>query len=513
MKKLLLPFTLLPAILLTVFANSLYASSGETIYAVTASNALIRFNSETPSTVIDSVAITGLQTSENIVGIDFRPSDNTLFAIGSSSRVYTLNLTTGAATVVGASAFTSTLTGTSFGVDFNPVADRIRIVSDQDQNIRVNPSTGDTTSTDTNLTYDAGDVNTGQDPNVVAVAYANNGAAPTVTTLFGIDSTLNTLVRQGSPNANPSSPNAGVLFTVGALGVDTTDLVGFDIAGSRSGRAFASLTGNDNISKLYSIDLAGGTATLIGTIGTSTTVKDISVLRGGSLDFSSTSYLADEDDGTATITVERSGSNIGAISVMAATSNGTAAATSDYTATSTTLNFADGEVSKSFNVPILEDTIGENNETVTLTLSALTGGADLSGSGTSVLTIGDNDQTSVAGNPIILTSVATTTGPRRFFSSRGVNLDVSCSEACILNATLSISNSTRRRAHLADEVIGESNATLSQAGRTELDVSVTNTAKTALKRLRFDYNVTLTVTATDATGNVTTEKRTIRVDN
>ena len=65
--------------------------------------------------------------------------------------------------------------------------------------------------------------------------------------------------------SNP--PNNGTLNTVGALGFNTSDLVGFDISGA-SGVAFASLTTPaGNFSQLFTINLATGAATLVGNIG------------------------------------------------------------------------------------------------------------------------------------------------------------------------------------------------------------------------------------------------------
>lgn len=110
--------------------------------------------------------------------------------------------------------------------------------------------------------------------------------------------------------------------------------------------------------------------------------------------FSSGTYSAAES-GTPTITVVLSAATAQQASVQYATSDGTATAGTDYTATSGTLIFAIGEVSKSFEVPITEDSAIEANETVTLTLSG-TSNLALGSPSTATLTINDNDFPEVA---------------------------------------------------------------------------------------------------------------------
>src|SRR4029450_13325316 len=162
-----------------------------------------------------SVATPGPLSAETILGIDRRPATGILYGLGSSSHLYTINTTTGLATFVGATPFSPALSGTAFGFDFNPVPDRIRVVSTDTSNFRLNPNDGTVAGTDTPLGYAAGDSGAGITPRGVGSAYTNNFTGTAVTTLFGIDSNRDVLVMQGGPNGVPS-PNGGVLTTIGA---------------------------------------------------------------------------------------------------------------------------------------------------------------------------------------------------------------------------------------------------------------------------------------------------------
>ncbi|MGE5543534.1 MAG: Calx-beta domain-containing protein, partial [Bacillota bacterium] len=111
----------------------------------------------------------------------------------------------------------------------------------------------------------------------------------------------------------------------------------------------------------------------------------------GSFKFSLEDYSVKEDVGTATITVQRT-SSTSAASVKYASSSGTAAPGLDYTDVSGTLNFAAGETSQSFTVPVIDDSDVEDSETVNLTLSSPSSGFYIGTPGKAVLTIIDNDQ-------------------------------------------------------------------------------------------------------------------------
>jgi uncharacterized protein (TIGR03437 family) len=248
------------------------------VYAVTASGKLISFNFFTPSAINSNVNITGLQPGELLVGVDFRPRTGQLIGVTNQSRVYSVNTLTGAVTQIGTAPFTPAVTGVAYGVDFNPLPDLIRVVTNlDDQNLRVNPNTGAVAGVDTTLAYAPGDANAGANPNIVGSAYTNSYSGATVTTLYGIDSDLNTLVTQGGPNGMPS-PNGGQLFTVGQLGVDTTEMVGFDIAAPGNSALASLTTPGATTSSLYWIDLPTGTATLISQIGGGEMIRDLAIV-------------------------------------------------------------------------------------------------------------------------------------------------------------------------------------------------------------------------------------------
>ncbi|MFN0242249.1 MAG: DUF4394 domain-containing protein [Planctomycetota bacterium] len=246
------------------------------VFGVDAANNLISFRPGRASELLSSVAIGGLAAGEAMVGIDFRPSTAELFGVSSASRLYTLDKATAVATPVGAAQLSPLLAGAQLGVDFNPVPDLVRIVSDADENLRVSPKTGAITTTDTPLDFAAGDVNAGQPRTVVAAAYTQSFAGATSTTLYTIDSGLDALLTQGSSGGAPVSPNTGTLFTVGALGFDSTSDIGFDV--SPFGGALASMTAPAaTSSRLFTINLTTGAAIDFGAIGGPAIVRDIAI--------------------------------------------------------------------------------------------------------------------------------------------------------------------------------------------------------------------------------------------
>ncbi|HEY8460829.1 MAG TPA: DUF4394 domain-containing protein [Blastocatellia bacterium] len=267
--------------LLTLNQCSANQSFEATMFAVTVNNQLLNFNPGSPGIISSSRNITGLPQGENIVGIDFRPANGQLYALSSASRLYTINPSTGVAIPVSPSPLSTALSGANFGFDFNPTVDRIRLVSDGDQDLRLNPNNAAVAGVDGTLAYAAGDVNEGQDPNIVGSAYTNSFLGSSVTTLYGIDSNLNALVTQGTAaGVTPVvSPNSGQLLTVGSLGagIDPNGILGFDIS-SESGAAFGAFNSDaGGATQIFQINLTTGAATPLGAVGVSEIIRDIAI--------------------------------------------------------------------------------------------------------------------------------------------------------------------------------------------------------------------------------------------
>jgi hypothetical protein len=167
---------------------------------------------------------------------------------------------------------------------------------------------------------------------------------------------------------------------------DNGNTLGAPLALNASGVAFVSTSsltaGTHTITAEYSGDASflAGTGTLAG----GQVVNNRPLIK-----FSQTSYEVNEKEKFVTITVNRSGETTKAVNVdyttpdtsgamnilPCSTANGVASSRCDFATAVGTLTFAPGETSKTFDVLVSEDSFIEGNETLTLTLLNLTGGA------------------------------------------------------------------------------------------------------------------------------------------
>ena len=228
------------------------SAQAQALVGLTSSNQITRFNATTPGTST-SVAITGLLAGERFVGLDLRPSNNTIYGITFSNRIYTVNEFTGAATFVAAMSSAAVTGFQGWGIDFNPVADfagtaSLRLVGSGGGNFGVNANTGAvTTGTPVATGY-------------TGVSYTNSSTtgAPASTGLYYINSTTDTLSFAATGFNNPT------ITTIGSLGVDVLSANGFEVLSN--GTAFAALNVDNGsaATSLYSINLGTGAATLLG---------------------------------------------------------------------------------------------------------------------------------------------------------------------------------------------------------------------------------------------------------
>lgn len=217
--------------------DNLNLSPGD-VFILTDANQLASLNRDNPTQLRTSTQLSGLMTNGEVaIGMDFRPFNGNLYVVTKDAsdvgRVYTANTTTGALTFIatlvadpaddspGNAAYT-TLLGDNFGVDFNPAADALRVVSDAGQNLRIfldddRRPTKTAGQTITDLEINGGPANA----ETTGAAYTNSFDGTSSTRLFDIDTVNNRLVQQ---NANP-----GTLTDIAPLGVDATEVNGFDI--------------------------------------------------------------------------------------------------------------------------------------------------------------------------------------------------------------------------------------------------------------------------------------------
>jgi hypothetical protein len=508
------------------------ACAGEAAVGVElgASPDLVRFDTDTPGTAVARIPISGLLAGELVTAIDVRPASGELLALTSVNRVVTVDLDTGAAHASGAPIDPGALTpGQPAGIDFNPTVDRLRLVDAANDNLRYNPLTFEPVDTDdgtpgvqgdTDLAFIGTDPNVGVDPNVVAAAYTNNdNDGATATTLFGIDSGLDVLVRQGAVDGNAGdvagggSPNGGLLTTIGGLGANISDAALDVVRGAAPGSnvAFAAMRGASGPSTLYTVNLATGLAAARGTVG-GAALGGFAIMPGGALRTAALSTAASEAAPSAKVTVQRSGDSLSPVSVAYRTADRTAVGGRDYTAVSGTLDYAQGERSKDIVIPLRQDSELEGTQAFALLLGPTAGGAALD-TREHVVEIADDERSSIQISiapdrikPALLLAPSLPDHLRALRRAGRLRVDFACSEACSVDLTL---KSGRTQ-------LGRNLATLAKADVKRATVRITKAGRRALTRAinaksKRRVALSLTGTAVDKAGNSRRQKTTLRL--
>jgi hypothetical protein len=246
--------------LAAVLAASATGVNAEILVGVTADNQIATFDSRNVSSAAFN-SLSGLSPGETIIGIDLRPSNNTIYGLSSANRLYTINSATGVATFAAALSNAVVSPVKSYGIDFNPVADRgtgpsLRVVSTSGDNYAVNVTTGAVTVA-TPITF-----------GFSGVAYSNSDstqtAAPASTQLYYLNSELDTLAIATTGFNNP------VITPIGPLGVNITNFNGFELF--PNGNAFAAaITATGTFSQLFSVNLGTGQSLSLGQFNTALT--------------------------------------------------------------------------------------------------------------------------------------------------------------------------------------------------------------------------------------------------
>ncbi|MGB3311409.1 MAG: DUF4394 domain-containing protein [Nodosilinea sp.] len=224
------------------------------LLGLTDANQIVAFSTSNPAQT-KTLAVTGVEGT--LIGIDVRPANGLIYGLTTTNQIYTIALGDDGA----AATLVSTLSqpfegGAVSGFDFNPVADRLRLVGENDQDFRINVDTG-AVIVDGDLAFSPEDINAGVNPSVTGAAYTNSFAGTTATQLYDIDNALDSLLLQ-------SPPNDGTLQTVGALGFDLETLGGFEIVSTSAGDNTAFAVSD---AMLYTLNLETGVATSLGAIG------------------------------------------------------------------------------------------------------------------------------------------------------------------------------------------------------------------------------------------------------
>lgn len=250
----------LAAVSLSLLAG---AAQAQTVAALTGDDMLHHIDAKSWA-VTKSVKITGIPG--RIAGIDVRPADGMLYALGVDGTVATVDPMTGKATVK-SKLETMVKAGATVTVDFNPVADRLRVIGSDGTNLRANVDDGKVV-TDGAIKFKDGDAQAGKSSMIIAGAYTNSVKGAKETALYDIDGS-GAFVKQ-------APPNDGVIASLGMTGIKGK-VVAFDIVTAADGANTGWLVDEGMV---YTIDLATGKTSQKGKIsGLTGDVRDIAVMN------------------------------------------------------------------------------------------------------------------------------------------------------------------------------------------------------------------------------------------
>ena len=248
----------------TALTLSMTAAVAAPAVGLVGDKTLVMFDTDTRA-VSGTMEVTGV---DSLLGMDLRPSDNTLVGVTPDMVIVSIDPATGAATEMATMDTALPLSDAPVIVDFNPMADKLRFMTGT-TNHRVDVDTGAVT-VDGSLDWQEGDMHVGETPAIAAAAYINSFGKPESTAMYDIDSTIVAVIQQ-------VSPNDGTLGAIGKLGIEAPAATyAFDIQTTEAMENTGWLV---NGTTLYSVDLETGAATEAGMIeGVDGDIRDIAIL-------------------------------------------------------------------------------------------------------------------------------------------------------------------------------------------------------------------------------------------
>ncbi|MEP6795348.1 MAG: DUF4394 domain-containing protein [Saprospiraceae bacterium] len=218
--------------------------TGKTVnfFALSDRNDLLRYKAGPPAQLVSVTPLIGLGPTEHMLAIDFRPSNGNLYGVSDSSRIYIISMDGGQVKPIG-KTLEPTIKGSSVGFDFDPYTDQIRIVTDQGQNLRVDPDFGSVAAVDADINPVGAAIN--------AIAYSRTASAGRTFPLYDIDVARGVLYRQ-------DPPNDGLVTMIGSLGLVISGEGGFDIGSATNSSIISPNQNPTGYAVLYGHVLAGG---------------------------------------------------------------------------------------------------------------------------------------------------------------------------------------------------------------------------------------------------------------
>ena len=308
-------------------------------------------------------------------GSDYRATNGTVnFPINTTNQTILVPIINDTI-VEGAETFNFRIFNPQGGVQLGTITNTVVTITDNDVGGIINLSAS---------SYSVAETGT----NAVITLLRTNGAASGVSVLL--------TVADGTATAGLDYTN--VTQTVTFIAGETNKKVNLPIINDTLAEGAETIA--------ISLSNAGGGANLGGVTSATLTITDNDL--GGVISFASATNSAYENGTNFLVSVRRTGGAASGVTVNYFTQSGVATSNVDYTNTVGTLTFAANETNKFILVPIINDLVNEGNETFSLSLTNVAGGATLGAITNATLTILDDESSISIGSASYTVSEAVT---------------------------------------------------------------------------------------------------------